>query len=134
VNNPVSLSNLRPYQPGQPSSNPGGKPKQKPLADALRRQCEMTPVEYSKHLPATIYESLAHSAIESALGGRIQAFTEICDRIEGKVTLEVAAGGGSTFVTAERLAEILFKVAERKKARLAAMRAQVPTDETGKAN
>jgi hypothetical protein len=32
--------NLRPWQPGQPSPNPGGRPKRRPITDALKAELE----------------------------------------------------------------------------------------------
>jgi Family of unknown function (DUF5681) len=73
------------WQPGR-SGNPGGRPKKKPITDALRQLLEQ---EYSgkekrfKGLSNVCV--LALRMFELAMSGDLRAFQEIADRVEGKV-------------------------------------------------
>ncbi len=71
------------WKPGQ-SGNPGGRPKWKPISEALQHL--VTP---------KVAEAIASELILRAGKGDVSAFNALTDRIEGKVTQTV---GGSTDV------------------------------------
>ena len=72
------------FQAGK-SGNPGGRPKEKPIRDALRMELAATDLPgYQLPKPYTL-RALARAQIEKAANGDTQAFKEIADRIEGKV-------------------------------------------------
>ena len=60
---------LRPWKPGQ-SGNPSGRPKSKPITDAL--------------LAAVDPKAFAEKLVSLAMRGDIRAISEVLDRIEGK--------------------------------------------------
>ncbi len=82
---PHSLANLRPFKRGQPSPNPGGRPKDV-LTPALRR---MLTVEDA--------EKLAMSLIARAKAGDVKAATLIWDRLEGKAVARSESGEPGAF-------------------------------------
>lgn len=74
------IENLRPFQPGQ-SGNPGGRPKTKPITDAIKeRLARISPDD-----PRTDAQRLADVIVDGALGGDIQFIKELLNRVEGKV-------------------------------------------------
>jgi hypothetical protein len=90
--------NLQLWEKGQ-SGNPGGRPKWKPLTDALRKQLT-APIKdrltgqqlatLPKRLQdATVAEVLADALITEAIAGKgkVHAAREIMDRVEGRVPL-----------------------------------------------
>lgn len=94
--------NLRPYQwkKGQPSPNPGGRPKKAPISDAYARHVGTKlpdDIRSKLKLPqgATWADAIALGQIRSALKGNSVAAKEIADRIEGRLPLpmEVEASG-----------------------------------------
>ena len=72
------------WKPGQ-SGNPGGRPKWKPISDALRRFAEANGVA----------DSVAMAMYAKAEKGDVSAANFIAERLEGKVPHTV---GGSTEV------------------------------------
>lgn len=109
------LANLKPFQPGQ-SGNPGGRPK-KLISDAYRLVLEQQ-ATYGKQ-KGTGAELLAAKMWRQAMSGKIQAATEITDRVEGKAMQAVqmsGPGGGAIPLTSmspeeneRRIAELLAK-------------------------
>jgi hypothetical protein len=76
------------WKPGQ-TGNAGGRPKRKPLTDALRAALDEPVTEEIRrklNLKAgtTYAEVLALSLVREALKGKVPAFSEIADRVEGK--------------------------------------------------
>lgn len=71
------------WKPGQ-SGNPGGRPKWKPLTQALQELIDERP---------ELMRELAKSLVVKAGKGDVSAFNTIFDRLEGKVAQSI---GGST--------------------------------------
>lgn len=89
--------NLKPYrwQKGQPSPNPGGRPRKAPISDAYRHHVEAPLPEAFRaklRLPkgARWADAMALGQLHSAVKGNTVAAKEIADRIEGRVRLPVA--------------------------------------------
>jgi hypothetical protein len=86
---PNSLANLRPpWKPGE-CPNPGGKPKIKPLTEAL--QAELTPENCKR---------IAKKMVAKALQASVPHFSEIANRVEGKVGADESDNnkGGVTII------------------------------------
>lgn len=66
------------FQAGK-SGNPGGKPKVKPFADALRMELAAVGDDHKG------LRIIARALIEKASEGDMQAIKEFADRIDGKV-------------------------------------------------
>jgi hypothetical protein len=93
--------NLRPYrwQKGQPSPNPGGRPKKAPISDAYAHHVgEPLPDDIRSKLKlpkgATWADAMALGQLRSAVKGNTVAAKEIADRIEGRVTQPIAGENG----------------------------------------
>ena len=69
---------LRPWKPGQ-SGNPSGRPKSKPITDAL--------------LAAVDPKAFAEKLVSLAMRGDIRAISEVLDRIEGKAQQSIEHSG-----------------------------------------
>ncbi len=84
LKNPNFAELGRPYRwrKGQPSPNPGGRPKAQPLTEALRQLLEI--VDPRDGL--TVAQKLAEAQVVRALGGSLQHFHEIANRVEGQAT------------------------------------------------
>lgn len=87
------MSNPHPTKTGA-QANPNGRPKTKPIADALRhlmtsgKAKKVNQTEVLKiTLPPepTVLEYLASSIINNAMNGDTAAFKEVADRTEGKI-------------------------------------------------
>jgi hypothetical protein len=79
------------WQPGK-SGNPGGRPKEKPIRDALRMElaaAELGDAAIPK--PGTV-RAIARAIIQRAQSGDVPAFKEIADRLEGKVPQGIIGG------------------------------------------
>jgi hypothetical protein len=97
--------NLRPWRKGQ-TGNPKGRPKTKPLSDALKRQlAKKVPVDTLATIVLkapgiaavigrrpTYADLLAFSLIQQGIQGNIAAAGRIFDRVEGKIPKEIMAG------------------------------------------
>ncbi len=83
-NNPNLARLGEPYRwrKGQPSPNPGGRPKTHPLTEALRQRLEQVDPEDG----LTRAEKIAEAQIRQALQGSVQHFHEIANRVEGQAT------------------------------------------------
>jgi len=81
------------WKKGDPSPNPGGRPKKTPLTDALRRL-----VETKESLKIKLSDDNAPKAAKHLLrliaSGKVSAFKEAADRIEGTVKQKVVYLGG----------------------------------------
>jgi hypothetical protein len=81
---PNSLANLMPpWKPGE-SGNPGGKPRRKPLSDAL--ELELTP---------EVCKIIAQRMVEKAKEASVPHFSEIANRVEGKPDSQDNGSGAS---------------------------------------
>ncbi len=98
--------NLRPYQwkKGQPSPNPGGRPKKAHISDAYAHYVGTKlpdDIRSKLKLPqgATWADAIALGQIRSALKGNSVAAKEITDRVEGRVPLpmQVETPGNTEF-------------------------------------
>lgn len=101
--------NLRPPWPKGVSGNPGGRPKRKPITDAITEALDRLVVDHVKgedygKLPdrlktqkSTVAELIADRLISASLGksGSVHAAKEIMDRVEGKVPIPVMGVDGS---------------------------------------
>lgn len=106
------------FKPGQ-SGNPGGRPKEKPVTDELRRLMDR---EVPNDREGRTYaEVLAQAILHAALKGKVDAARELLDRIEGRVPHSVAAvvetprENLTREQVEERLREILHRARERKR-------------------
>jgi Family of unknown function (DUF5681) len=72
----------RPFQPGQ-TGNPGGRPKERPLRNALKAIIEGDAKAVAK-IPGDL-AAIARKLIEKAKDGDMPAWKEFADRYEGRV-------------------------------------------------
>jgi hypothetical protein len=80
-----------PFKPGQ-SGNPGGRRKEKPYRDALRK---VLAEEFSfgpRGVTHTKLEAIVREHVNKALAGDVAAIREIIDRMDGKVPQGVIGG------------------------------------------
>jgi Family of unknown function (DUF5681) len=82
--------NLKPWQPGQ-SGNPGGRPRKKPITEALIELLAEIPPGKKKENARLLAEKL----LSMARGGSVAAAHEILNRIEGKVTTILGGPDGA---------------------------------------
>lgn len=90
-------AHLKPWVKGQ-SGNPSGRPKGKPVTDAIKKWLDGSGAELLKK-PGEIdvskltgYDLMAFQAIVHALKGRSAYFREIFGRLEGCVPLKIENG------------------------------------------
>lgn len=83
----------RQFQKGE-SGNPGGRPKTKPISDALRALLELKLAQYKKFRPRTPAEKIAKRMIDDAAKGTTTMVREVLDRSEGKVPLPITGDNG----------------------------------------
>ena len=69
------------------SGNPGGKPKEKPFADALRMEIKAAGGDHKA------LRKVARALLDKAEDGDLQAIREVADRLDGKVGSNDAAEG-----------------------------------------
>jgi hypothetical protein len=79
---PNSLANLS--KPGM-TNNAGGRPRKTPLTDALRMLCELRVADLEERNADSIAVAAAKALLRKAVEGKPAAFSEVADRIEGKV-------------------------------------------------
>jgi hypothetical protein len=93
---PNSLANLS--QPGH-TNNPGGRPRKTPLTDALRMLCDpdskLKVPDLEERKADSIAVAAAKAVLREAVRGKPAAFSEVADRIEGRVTQRLEHGGGA---------------------------------------
>src|SRR6516165_111482 len=77
--------NLTPWRPGQ-SGNPGGRPKRKPITEALEKV--FTPEQCL---------AVAQALLKQAKKGSISHVQEAANRLEGRVEASDESAGGVTF-------------------------------------
>jgi Family of unknown function (DUF5681) len=75
------IENLKPFKKGQ-SGNPGGRPKSRLLSEAYKRLLE-TEVGKGKNAK-TVAELIAEKMGKEARAGKVNAASELADRVEGK--------------------------------------------------
>jgi hypothetical protein len=82
----ANVKNLKPFPRGK-SGNPGGRPRRKPVTDALLELLD----EPCPKGPAgrTNAEAIAQKLITKAIQGDVRATQEIADRTEGRVGIAV---------------------------------------------
>jgi hypothetical protein len=88
-----AIANLNPFKPGQ-SGNPSGRPKTKPITDALFQILhEKVPEDKEGR---TYLRLMVRAIAREAVKGKTQAFSEIVDRVEGKApqTMSLTGEGG----------------------------------------
>ena len=91
------------FKPGQ-SGNPSGRPKKKPLTEALERLLIDGIVPDDADGVASLFvgkkwaDVVARGLITSAIAGDAPAFREAADRVEGKVTEKVQHSGEVSYI------------------------------------
>jgi hypothetical protein len=88
------FQNLKPWQKGCPSPNPGGRPRNKPFTEAIKKAA--TEEELA---------SIVQAVIAKAKDGDIKAAEFLADRLDGKMPLpikesEEGTGIGPVFLSA----------------------------------
>jgi ribosomal protein L17 len=104
---------IRPYQwkPGQ-SGNPGGRPRRKPLTEALELLLQETDPRTKKQNLVLIIEAL----VKKAKKGDTTAIRETLDRVEGKTVQPISGPeGGAIPVSVEGVDEALAKLLDELK-------------------
>lgn len=109
------LANLKPFKPGQ-SGNPGGRPR-KIITEGFDDILSEVVVRRKKR--DTRLRHMLRAIVDEAIAGKIPAFSEITDRIEGKAMQahQVSGpGGGAIQVESmsreqreKRISELLAK-------------------------
>lgn len=90
------------FQPGQ-SGNPGGKPKQKEMRDALRLALR----DDVDAPPRNKMDAIVRAHVEKALEGDMAAIKEIYDRIDGKVAQAIVGDDEEAAIRIDGLALLL---------------------------
>lgn len=85
------------------SGNPGGRPKEKPFADALRMELAAAG-EDRKAL-----RSIARRLIAKADEGDMQAIKEVADRLDGKVPQAVIGGSDDDPPLVHRIERVIVR-------------------------
>jgi hypothetical protein len=92
------------------SGNPGGRPKTKMFADALRLQL-LAPADDPRELPkkARLLDQIAHALVQEATSGlnRTQAIKEIRDMLDGRPAQAIEHSGNVGLTHEERIAQLL---------------------------
>lgn len=78
------MLNAGQFQPGQ-SGNPGGRRKEKPYRDALRKVLAELTTDTDPPEPKTKLEAVARQHVAAALDRDVRAIDGIADRLDGKV-------------------------------------------------
>ena len=85
------------FKPGQ-SGNPGGRPKSKPLTEALQRILDANPQEADK---------IARAMLKKLRAGSVKHFTAVADRLEGKPVQPIEGTGGEDGKTLEMTVNVI---------------------------
>ena len=96
------IQNLRPWQPGCPSPNPGGRPRKTPLTDLLREVCDDP--KQAKEIIGGILSAAKRKSAKSA-SATVSAFREIADRVDGPVVQRVESANLNLSVNLESAEE-----------------------------
>ena len=81
------------FRKGQ-SGNPGGRPKRKPISEALTELLDLELPKYKKFRPKTSAQKIAKRMIDDAVKGVTTLVREVLDRTEGKVPLPITGDNG----------------------------------------
>jgi hypothetical protein len=81
------------FQKGQ-SGNPGGRPKWKPITEALLELLAQDLKKYKKFRAKTPAQKIAKRMIDDAVKGVTTLVREVLDRTEGKVPLPISTDTG----------------------------------------
>ncbi len=85
------------FQPGQ-SGNPGGRPKSKPWADAIKRALDKR----------SDLDAIAEKLVDAAASGDLPALRELGDRLDGKPAQAVTVGNDeSGAFTVEQIKRVI---------------------------
>ena len=101
-NSPAEHLKPHQFQPGQ-SGNPGGRPKKKPLTDAI-----MAELAKDDNL-----SEVAKKFVQMMKMGKVEAVKEVWDRLEGKVATTVNANVNTATEEANEYDELLDEELER---------------------
>jgi len=100
------------WRKGQPSPNPGGRPKSKLLSEALRNR--LAEVKADDPVKRTWAEVVAMNLVEIAASkssNAIAAANEVCDRAEGRPTQTVRVSDFATDLQSRSDQELEFYLA-----------------------
>jgi hypothetical protein len=102
------------WEKGCASPNPGGRPKRTPFTDAHRQIAESSVRDLTILDTDSVAVAIAKALAREALRGKIQAASEIANRVEGtaRQRLEVTGDAGEALQIEdvhERLMEKLFR-------------------------
>lgn len=78
------LANLKLFKKGEPSANPGGRPKRKPFLEAIQKHIE----EHPEDIAIAIKQAFA-----KAKRGELPHLRELADRVDGPVKQQVEHTG-----------------------------------------
>ncbi len=92
-----------PFEPGQ-SGNPGGRPKHKPFAEALRM--EALAAERGEPCEAAI-GSLRWNARQLLTQGDVSSVRELADRLDGKVPQAVVGSDDDPAIKVENTVTVI---------------------------
>jgi hypothetical protein len=81
------------WEKGCASPNPGGRPKKTPFADAHRQVAEATVKDLTIRDNDSVAVAVAKALAREALRGKVQAATEIANRVEGTARQRVEVSG-----------------------------------------
>lgn len=115
-----SLANLKPWQPGQPSANPGGRPKMDP---EVRRILEAATPDAARRLA-----ELVKSPDEKV---SLAAIDQVFNRIYGRPTQQVDATVTTTNVQQAHL-QILVELQQRREDAMKVIEANSESDDDHK--
>lgn len=111
------------FLPGR-SGNPSGRPKKKPLTDALAKLAERKVPKDATGILAPLRgqrwaDVMAAGLATSAADGDASAFREAADRLEGKVATPITGGDGEPLIPArDSLTEEALRILEKIQAKL----------------
>jgi hypothetical protein len=98
-----------PFEKGK-SGNPGGRPKEKPFAEALRMELASAGADHKKLREiAKNLITLASEGSEKAL----PAIREIADRMDGKPAQAIENGDGGAFEVIQKIERVIVKPADQ---------------------
>lgn len=81
------------FKKGQPSPNPGGRPKTKPLSDAVRSEMERISKLEGESEKMSGYKRLARALVTKACAGDLHAVEVVFERLEGKPEQAISLDG-----------------------------------------
>ena len=95
------------FAPGQ-SGNPAGRPRTKPITDAINKICsgDVTLKIDGKEQTISGVDALARIALNQAMKGKPPWWERVMERVEGKVADELQIGGTLPGLTPDLLKKI----------------------------